>query len=342
MAEDIGDESLFAQVMWDKTWHHHHFMQTVEGVETGRRAEHHYRSTESLYEMVDVQGCIQTMQLPRAEFADIARQAPELERLADRVGHVSVGCFSRLQEHLSEALTTGDLGRAATALQEELDRQRQVGFGFLPLTLNGLGTLFEWRGDLEVAEAYYREAATMEPQCMFTHTFTSAYLLARVHAGDSDAIAKTTSIEVAARLGEANLVGEWEQVLNVVEGRAFLRERASAASLYPLVVAGLDTGVVMSWNSRLWQMVAGIAAACGEQWDAAREHFETALKQAHELPHKVAQPETRRWYAQTLIDRNAAGDRDKARTLLGEATEMYRAIGMQRHLEMAERMATEL
>ena len=37
-----------------------------------------------------------------------------------------------------------------------------------------------------------------------------------------------------------------------------------------------------------------------------------------------------------LIDRNAAGDRDKARTLLGEATHMYRVIGMPKHVEMAD------
>ena len=85
-------------------------------------------------------------------------------------------------------------------------------------------------------------------------------------------------------------------------------------------------------------MVAGIAAACGEHWDAAQEHYETALTQAHDLPHKIARPEVRRWYAQMLLDRNAAGDRDNARTLLGEAIAQYRTIGMAKHLAMADRM----
>ena len=53
------------------------------------------------------------------------------------------------------------------------------------------------------------------------------------------------------------------------------------------------------------------------------------------LREQIAQPETRRWYAQMLIDRDVAGDRDKARTLLGEAVELYRTIGMPMHLEMA-------
>ena len=39
-----------------------------------------------------------------------------------------------------------------------------------------------------------------------------------------------------------------------------------------------------------------------------------------------------------LIERHADDDRDKARTLLGEAIEMYRTIGMPKHLEMAEGM----
>jgi hypothetical protein len=37
-----------------------------------------------------------------------------------------------------------------------------------------------------------------------------------------------------------------------------------------------------------------------------------------------------------LLDRNAPGDREKARGLLTEAIEMYRRIGMPKHVEMAE------
>ena len=50
----------------------------------------------------------------------------------------------------------------------------------------------------------------------------------------------------------------------------------------------------------------------------------------------VEQPEVRRWYARMLIDRDAPGDRAKARELLTEAIAMYRRIGMPKHVEMAE------
>ena len=130
----------------------------------------------------------------------------------------------------------------------------------------------------------------------------------------------------------------WDQALSAVEGLTLLGRPAGAAELYPLVAKGLRKGAVLSVQFRLWQMVAGIAAACGQHWDAAQEHYESALTQAHDLPHKIAQPEVRRWYAQMLLNRNAPGDRDKARTLLGEAIDRYRTIGMPKHLAMAEGM----
>ncbi len=99
----------------------------------------------------------------------------------------------------------------------------------------------------------------------------------------------------------------------------------------------MGTGAVLSYDAYgLIETVVGIAAAAGHRWKQAEQHYETALKQAHDLPHKIAQPEVRRWYAQMLLDRNTDGDRNKARTLLGEAVDQYRTIGMPKHLEMAE------
>ena len=56
------------------------------------------------------------------------------------------------------------------------------------------------------------------------------------------------------------------------------------------------------------------------------------------IPHTIMQPEVRRWYARMLIDRNGSGDKERARTLLDEAVEMYGQLGMPRHLEIAQEM----
>ena len=95
-------------------------------------------------------------------------------------------------------------------------------------------------------------------------------------------------------------------------------------------------GTPRAFGIGLLQTVAGVAAACGGQWERAEEHYQTALRQAHDLPYVMEQPEVRRWYARMLIDRNAPGDRDKAGELLTEAIAMYRRIGMPKHVEMAE------
>jgi tetratricopeptide (TPR) repeat protein len=109
-------------------------------------------------------------------------------------------------------------------------------------------------------------------------------------------------------------------------------------------------GVTMLPTDYSIDLVAGIAAACGGQWEKAQEHYEEALRLAHDLPVVIAQPEIRHWYSRMLIDRDAPGDpttgsgrdRDKARELLTEAIAMYREIGMPNHVEMAEALMGEV
>ncbi len=127
-----------------------------------------------------------------------------------------------------------------------------------------------------------------------------------------------------------------------VEALAVLGESREAAKLYPRVQAALQKAVVGTWGSSLIQRIAGISAAAGSRWRQAEEHYETALRQAHELPHVLEQPEVRRWYARMLIDRNRPGDRDRAFRLLTEAIAMYGKIGMSNHVEMAEGMLAEV
>ena len=132
-------------------------------------------------------------------------------------------------------------------------------------------------------------------------------------------------------------------LLAVVEGLAVLGEREEAAKLYPLVEEAIDTRALLdAMGLGLLQAVAGMAAGAGGQWEKAEEHYRTALRQAHELPYKIEQPEVRRWYARMLMDRDGPGDHEKARELLEEAVVMYRRIGMPKHVETAEALLDTL
>jgi hypothetical protein len=121
----------------------------------------------------------------------------------------------------------------------------------------------------------------------------------------------------------------------VIEGFAMLGERLRAAELYPLGRELISTGAVALWPiSRLTQTVAGIAAAAARNWEPAEDHFRIAMRQAEAFPQRFERAEVRRFHAMMLLDRAAAVDREKARTLLSEALESYTQIGMPRHIEI--------
>ena len=144
------------------------------------------------------------------------------------------------------------------------------------------------------------------------------------------------------RPGRPNPNGAWTTLFCAVEALAVLGERSEAAKLYPLVLEGMRTGNLFRGSDlRLLDTLAGIAAGAGGNWVQAEAHFRTALRRAEELPHVIEQPEARRFYARMLLDRDGPGDRETARRLLTEAIEMYRRIGMPKHVEMAEALLVE-
>ena len=139
--------------------------------------------------------------------------------------------------------------------------------------------------------------------------------------------------------GEPVLSGRCWRLLGTVEGLAILGDRERAATLHPLVLQCLATGLVVRFHGYgLARTVAGISAGCGNRWEEAEEHFATALRQAEELPHVIEQADVRRWWAWTLLHRGGDGDRDCARELLGRAVEIYERLGMPMHLERARAM----
>ncbi len=135
--------------------------------------------------------------------------------------------------------------------------------------------------------------------------------------------------------GEEAVAGDRVFALVATEALAVIGDREASASLYSV---GLDTveGGLTLWPTGLGQRFLGISAACGKQWNVAERHFQTALKQAHELPVRFEQPEVRRWYAWMLLQRDGTGDRERADELLHEAIPMFEEIGMVKHKELAQ------
>jgi hypothetical protein len=165
------------------------------------------------------------------------------------------------------------------------------------------------------------------------------------YAGDHDG-ARAIFDEQRAwlpRSGQPNTIGSWLMLAPVIEGLVMLGEQAQAAQLYPLADELVGTRAVTLWAmSRFTQTIAGIAAAAARRWEAAEEHFQMAMQQAESVPHRLEQSEIRRFQAMMLLDRAVPGDREKARTLLSEALETYSHIGMPRHIEMTQKLLSQI
>jgi tetratricopeptide (TPR) repeat protein len=113
--------------------------------------------------------------------------------------------------------------------------------------------------------------------------------------------------------GQQNAMGSRFMLALVIEGLVILGEQAQAAQLYPLARELVDTGAVALWPIfRFTQTVVGMAASAAHQWETAEQHFQTALRQAESVPHRLEQAEIRRFHAMMLMDRAAPGDREEA------------------------------
>ena len=339
IAESLKHAKLTAITSGGRANFHFAFMELPAGVEVGRRAIRQRRELGELYDACEI--CWSTVWALQVlgRLTEAREMEAELDILSARVGHVYARWCGHVGRTYQDLITTGDLSTLAVAAHRDMSEAEtaNITWGWAHVTL---GMARFYMGEWAAALSEFDKATRLNPKRTWMDgMFPSAVLLARAYIGEHDVLDRLTADR--ARLLETadkSSWGAWERLVNVVEGLAQLGQRSDASDLYSLVLAGIRKGVVITRQVRLWQMVAGIAAACGEHWDMAQEHYETALRQAHELPHVIAQPEVRRWYAQMLLDRNAPGDRDKARTLLGEAIAQYRTIGMPKHLAMAEGM----
>jgi tetratricopeptide (TPR) repeat protein len=321
--------------------------------DSGLRAAELLRSAGDLWTLADALWASQFGLLFLGRFDEVAEIGEELEPLASRLGHLGALVMAGRARGLREFMLTGDIDKYEEFARADLELARSTGFGWLSVSYTMLGLADFRRGRWQEALEKFQEAVRLETAGFWASGDWAFLFLGKAHAGDRDAALAMLEErrDNLPRPSQANTNGAWTMLFGVVEGLAVLDERDEAAKLYPLVLEAIDTGALLRlWAYGLLQTVAGMAAAAGRQWEKAEEHYQTALRQAHELPVVIEQPEVRRWYARMLIDRDAPGDpstgsardRDRARELLTEAIAMYRRIGMPKHVGMAQALLSQL
>jgi class 3 adenylate cyclase/tetratricopeptide (TPR) repeat protein len=339
MARELGDELLEGPILRNKAVHDHAWCRWRQVLEDARGAEL-LRAAGNLWDAVDLMSFVAIGLIGLGRLAEAEDVFEEVEREGERLGHASVVWQARLCRPFLIAWRTGDLDSAEQLARDATDFGERHAIGWNFMSQAELGRVLFARGRWDEARAECARAAELEGASVVSDGYVSGLILQiAAHEGRREEFhrllgryqSRLSLIQGPITLGLAIVL------TGAIEGLAVLGEREAAAKLYRPAKGVVDAGIVLlGGNFGVREATAGIAAACGEQWDRAEEHFETALRQAHELPNVLAQPETRRWYAWMLLDRERPGDREKARELLTEAIAMYRRIGMPKHIEIAE------
>ena len=341
IAERLRDQRLLGQVLSRRATLLNQFGEFRQAVDVGTRAADALRRVGDLWELADVLGFLELNLNYVGRLGDGAACDDELRPLALRLGqHSALACadWATLPRDL---MRTGDLQSFDALARQKLDAWQRAG---LPVFFSHLfvGAAQFWKGQWRESGASFERAVHTGFYPSWFDIIWGWLFLAKAYAGDADALqvfnAKRSALP---RLGQPASSGSCHLPQQAVEGLAMLGEKREAHALYPVLLQLMPmrlTGFAVG----LLTTSAGIAAACGGEWSAAEEHFETARRQAREIPYKIAQPEAARWYAWMLAERHASGDRERARALLDEAAEVYRTIGMPKHLEIAERIRERL
>jgi tetratricopeptide (TPR) repeat protein len=271
---------------------------------------------------------------------EAAKIRDELEPLATKIGQSYSIARCLIARAWVEFGKAADITKLKTALQQVLKSNLKVSFAdWDAFTEVQLGLVDFFRGNW-VSALLHAEASSHPQVQTFFHGFGLGMLFRQLaYAGDRGralAILEQNRKWLPS-VGQPNTMGSWCMLMLVIEGLVILGEQSPSGELYPLARELVDTGAVVLWPIfRFTHTVAGIAAAAAHEWEAAEDHFRTALQQAESFPHCLEQAEIRRFHAMMLMDRSAPGDRQRARRMLTDARETYTRIGMRRHSEITQ------
>ena len=336
MAEALGDERLLgSEVLLGRTYLFWNHLMPTRMVEVGERAVKLARRSGTPWDLSSALGITQTAWYSLGRFDLVEKNLPEIEALSVSTGDLGTQVTVDLLRFWL-LLARGELKSAQAHLAKSIDTWKAQ-FPWVSFFYSALGRVQVRTGGVSAAWDNFEEAVRLEPVGCYTGYDQGQQLLGMAYAGEEVDDARMAHLKkLLPRSGAETGTGTKAVLLCLVEALAVMGRPDDAAELYPLMQEKLDPEMVFLFDLGPIEKVAGIAASCGQQWPQAEAHFEKSLRQVHEIPHRIEQPEVRRWYARMLLDRDGTGDAEKARHLLNEALAAYKELGMPKHVEMAE------
>jgi class 3 adenylate cyclase/tetratricopeptide (TPR) repeat protein len=346
LAEQVANERALADVLHMQSLHHLGYAEFAEGVQVGLQAAEVFEQESALWDLCSVQAFViyEDGTLGNRELA--ARLADKTMAIAERLGHLGAA-FMLLADQIREASMRGDLPLVEALGPQILDIGERGGLPWRYVGHIYLGLDAHWRGDAERAEAELRKAVELEPPAAFAGQ--SASLLARhlAYQGRAEEVMElfdsARSQSRLPKLDRVNGIGSWNGMLGFVEALYLCGLHEQAAALSPLVEGVLELGRRwITFDGRLVETRAGLAAAAARQWDVAERHFDLARELATQISNRLELADLCRFHARMLLDRGRDDDHMRAAEMLEDALTAYREFGMPAYAAEAEGLLRQL
>ncbi len=337
MAEELGEERLLGvDILTGKQYMGEHWLKAGLHAETADRAISIVRRVGSPFELSTTLGASFLGYLCNGRFDDAESNYPEALSLARKHGDFGTEGHAKIVHGMVQCYR-GHIPEGRDVLAERAAWCRSIDFAWKSPMLQMLGMAHFYEGDWDSARRISDEISATPIAGTMEGIEAAFRLLLYAYAGNPEVHKLINELQPRVCIaGQENQIGSWLAGIALLEASAVLGLREQCASLYPCAVqlGGAGTRVVLNFG--LAEKHAGIAAAAAGNWAQAEQHFETAKGQAEEMGNVLDLAELLRWRAQMLLWRDGDSDREQAGELLGQARAAYTAIGMVRHVTIAD------
>ncbi len=336
LASRVGDSIVDAQVLRARASGHRVCGEYEAASATARLALPAIRAG-SAWGVTDLLASLVLSEAYLGRFAACDELLPELEVAARRAGnHGALWAHERVLHAIELART----GRMRTYLEHS--QASLGGLHFRYVTRSGVAAASLYLGAVDDALEHTAVAiAELPADHWFKGTPEGNHFAAMALAGRAGAAGLIPALlHCLPVAGRRNLEGAYLALETLATGLAVMGERERLAGLYPLTLVGVQTNRVLHTSiigPSSPQLAAALAADAAGLHDEAREHFEIALRQAHEMPVRILQPTVRYWYGRALSASADAADHARGRAMVEAALTDFRALEMVLHANLAER-----
>ena len=257
------------------------------------------------------------------------QQLAILEERTTRLGHPGTRWALSAQRGTLEACR-GNVTSALISIRRaaEVGEQMNVPWAYLSRITQRVFEL--WQGaDERTTLAALRQAVECEQRTYHFPSARATFLNMQAMVAPDDARAHNDWDTFALHADvKCRPLGVSSAAVSLTEAFARLGDRdgvlAMASYIEPLWREGqfIQAGSVLPTA-----VVAGIGAWYRGEWDEAERRFERGIEQVDGGPVEHRRGQSREWYAEMLLARGRAADRDRAGVLLGEVRTIYTALG---------------